>query len=101
MMLALVESEEGDCYYSDGNGAPPVVQHEFDYSEKSLDEGIPPNDNGPILEQSKFVILETSIIDTFNVDELKTELEKWSISTTRLKAELKEGLKRPGLIEYL
>ena len=73
-MLTLEESEEPDCYNSDGNGPPPVDQDEFEYSEKSLDNVNVPNPHGPIEVSSKFVFLESSVIDGFKVDELKQEL---------------------------
>ena len=93
-MMTLEESEEPDCYDSDGNGPPPVVLDEFEYSEKSLDDTNAPNATGPISVPSNFIFLEESVIDGFKVDELRKELEKRSLSKARLKAELKERLEK-------
>ena len=41
-MLTYGESEEATWYDSAGNGPLPVVQDEFVYSEKSLDDGNAP-----------------------------------------------------------
>lgn len=47
-----------------------------------------------------FVLWKESVIDGFKVDELKKELEKWSLSKTRLKTKLKERLKK-DMINWL
>ena len=66
-MLTLEESEEPDWYDSDGNGPPPVVQNDFEYSGKSLDDEIPPNATGPISVPSNFVFWKLQSLMDLNL----------------------------------
>ena len=53
-----------------------------------------PNATDPISVPSNFIFLGESVVDGFEVDELRKELEKQSLSKAGLKAELKERLKK-------
>ena len=92
-MLSFDEAVEADCYDSDGNEPPCVVEEEFEHFENSLDQIIG-TAAVTIPAAGNFVFLDTNAIDRFKVDELRQELEKRGLSKTGLKAELTERLKK-------
>ena len=67
--MTLEELGEIYCYYSDGNQPSPVVQDEFEYSEKSVEDAKVPNTTGLISVPSNFIFLGESV-------ELKERLKK-------------------------
>ena len=92
-LLTISDADEADCYDSDGNEPPCVVDNEFVHFEGSIDD-ISGGENPSIPSSSKFVFLSNEQIDALKVDELKQELLKRSLSKSGLKAELRERLKQ-------
>ena len=66
-LLTLLETEEADCYDSDGNKAPCVKDNEFEHFESSIDE-ISGGEISQIPSSSKFVqMLKKPLLDQMDL----------------------------------